>query len=114
MARGLVANQRPAVTGRVRSIRTLSAKYYMEGTAKWLATGFEPQGRVTARRSIRLPSAKTASEMLLAAYQVANLGERVRTPSDAPKKYSAPEMLPGCMPDFHSGRTGSSPVRRST
>ena len=85
MARGLVANQRPAVTGRVRSIRTLSAKYYLEGTAKWLATGFEPQGRVTARRSIRLPSAKTASEMLLAAYQVANLGERVRTPSDAPK-----------------------------
>ncbi len=84
MARGLIANQRPAVTGRVRSIRTLSANFILEGTAKWLATGFEPQGRVTPRRSIRLPSAKTASEMLLAAYHVANVEERVRSPSDAP------------------------------
>ncbi len=34
----------------------------MEGTAKWLATGLENQGGLTAGRSIRLPSALACPE----------------------------------------------------
>ena len=51
----------------------------MEGTTKWLVTGFEPLGMVKHGRSIRLPSAKSKMNKEIKIFYWAMLSRHYRT-----------------------------------